>query len=236
MITITGKATLTYDQPPRILEAASIVGQKEGDGPLSHLFDCIEPDPKFGKNTWEEAESELQLRTARKVLEKSGMTEEQIRYLFAGDLLAQGIATSYGIMELQIPLFGLYGACSTCGESLGLASITVAGGAADCVMALTSSHFASAEKEFRFPLEYAGQRPLSTTWTVTGSGAFIIAAEEHPCSTQAHCCISGITTGKVVDYGIKDSMHMGAAMAPAAADHHRRSRKYRTDHTQRSPV
>lgn len=160
MITITGKATLTYDQPPRILEAASIVGQKEGDGPLSHLFDCIEPDPKFGKNTWEEAESELQLRTARKVLEKSGMTEEQIRYLFAGDLLAQGIATSYGIMELQIPLFGLYGACSTCGESLGLASITVAGGAADCVMALTSSHFASAEKEFRFPLEYAGQRPL----------------------------------------------------------------------------
>lgn len=168
MIRITGKATLTYDQPPRILEAASIVGQKEGDGPLSHLFDCIEPDPKFGKNTWEEAESELQLRTARKVLEKSGMTEEQIRYLFAGDLLAQGIATSYGIMELQIPLFGLYGACSTCGESLGLASITVAGGAADCVMALTSSHFASAEKEFRFPLEYAGQRPLSTTWTVTG--------------------------------------------------------------------
>ena len=216
MITITGKATLTYDQPPRILEAASIVGQKEGDGPLSHLFDCIEPDPKFGKNTWEEAESELQLRTARKVLEKSGMTEEQIRYLFAGDLLAQGIATSYGIMELQIPLFGLYGACSTCGESLGLASITVAGGAADCVMALTSSHFASAEKEFRFPLEYAGQRPLSTTWTVTGSGAFVIAAEEHPCAAQAHCCISGITTGKVVDYGIKDSMHMGAAMAPAA--------------------
>lgn len=218
MITITGKATLTYDQPPRILEAASIVGQKEGDGPLSHLFDCIEPDPKFGKNTWEEAESELQLRTARKVLEKSGMTEEQIRYLFAGDLLAQGIATSYGIMELQIPLFGLYGACSTCGESLGLASITVAGGAADCVMALTSSHFASAEKEFRFPLEYAGQRPLSTTWTVTGSGAFVIAAEKHPCAAQAHCCISGITTGKVVDYGIKDSMHMGAAMAPAAAD------------------
>ena len=85
-------------------------------------------------------------------------------------------------------------------------------------MALTSSHFASAEKEFRFPLEYAGQRPLSTTWTVTGSGAFVIAAEEHPCATQAHCCISGITTGKVVDYGIKDSMHMGAAMAPAAAD------------------
>lgn len=109
------------------MEAASIVGKKEGDGPLGHLFDCIEEDPKFGKNTWEEAESELQLRTARKVIEKSGIQEEQIRYLFAGDLLAQGIATSYGIMELQIPLFGLYGACSTCGESLALASMAING-------------------------------------------------------------------------------------------------------------
>ena len=178
MITITGKATLTYDQPPRILEAASIVGQKEGDGPLSHLFDCIEPDPKFGKNTWEEAESELQLRTARKVLEKSGMTEEQIRYLFAGDLLAQGIATSYGIMELQIPLFGLYGACSTCGESLGLASITVAGGAADCVMALTSSHFASAGT----PLFHSGSLLYQRYYHRKSSGLWYQRFHAHGCS------------------------------------------------------
>ena len=213
-----GRASVSFGEPPRIIGAASIVGSKEGDGPLGHLFDVIEPDPRFGKNTWEEAESELQLLTARKAMEKAGMNEEQIRYLFAGDLLAQGIATSYGIMELQIPLFGLYGACSTCGESLSLASMSVNAGCAECVMALTSSHFASAEKEFRFPLEYAGQRPLSTTWTVTGSGAFVLAAAGSSYAEGASVCITGITTGKVVDYGVKDSMHMGAAMAPAAAD------------------
>ena len=213
-----GRASVSFGEPPRIIGAASIVGSKEGDGPLGHLFDVIEPDPRFGKNTWEEAESELQLLTARKAMEKAGMNEEQIRYLFAGDLLAQGIATSYGIMELQIPLFGLYGACSTCGESLSLASMSVNAGCAECVMALTSSHFASAEKEFRFPLEYAGQRPLSTTWTVTGSGAFVLAAAGGSYAKGASVCITGITTGKVVDYGVKDSMHMGAAMAPAAAD------------------
>ncbi len=213
-----GRASVSFGEPPRIIAAASIVGSKEGDGPLGHLFDVIEPDPKFGKNTWEEAESELQLLTARKAMEKAGMNEEQIRYLFAGDLLAQGIATSYGIMELQIPLFGLYGACSTCGESLSLASMAVNAGYAECAMALTSSHFASAEKEFRFPLEYAGQRPLSTTWTVTGSGAFVLAAAGCAAAENASVCIRGITTGKVVDYGVKDSMHMGAAMAPAAAD------------------
>lgn len=218
MTQIMGRQSLSYHHPPRIIGAASIVGSKEGDGPLGHLFDKIEKDPKFGKNTWEEAESELQLRTAKKAMEKAGVNEEQVRYLFAGDLLAQGIATSYGIMELGIPLFGLYGACSTCGESLGLSSMAVNAGYADCAMALTSSHFASAEKEFRFPLEYAGQRPLSTTWTVTGSGAFVLAACDSPMAANASVCIGGITTGKVVDYGVKDSMHMGAAMAPAAAD------------------
>ena len=213
-----GRASLAYEHHPRIISAASVVGKKEGDGPLGHLFDKISTDPKFGKNTWEEAESEMQLQAAGKAMEKAGMNEEQVRYLFAGDLLAQGIATSYGIMELQIPLFGLYGACSTCGESLSLASMAVNAGYADCAMALTSSHFASAEKEFRFPLEYAGQRPLSTTWTVTGSGAFVLAAAHTPMAECANICITGITTGKIVDYGVKDSMHMGAAMAPAAAD------------------
>ena len=218
MTQMAGRSSLLFERPPYIMEAASIVGKKEGDGPLGHLFDYIEEDPKFGKNTWEEAESELQLRTARKVMEKSGIQEEQIRYLFAGDLLAQGIATSYGIMELQIPLFGLYGACSTCGESLGLASMAINGGYADYALALTSSHFASAEKEFRFPLDYAGQRPLSTTWTVTGSGAFLLSSHLTGIPGKPCVQITGITTGRIVDYGVKDSMHMGAAMAPAAAD------------------
>lgn len=218
MTQMAGRSTLLFENPPYLTAAASIVGKKEGDGPLGYLFDVIEEDPTFGKNTWEEAESELQLRTARKVLEKSNLTEEQIRYLFAGDLLAQGIATSYGIMELQIPLFGLYGACSTCGESLGLAAVTVSSGCADHVMALTSSHFASAEKEFRFPLDYAGQRPLSTTWTVTGAGAFLLSSQAPTGHSNNTVQITGITTGRIVDYGVKDSMHMGAAMAPAAAD------------------
>lgn len=128
MTQIKGRASLAYKNPPRIIGEASIVGSKEGEGPLGALFDQVEADPKFGKDTWEEAESELQLQTAQKAMEKTGMNEEQIRYLFAGDLLAQGIATSYGIMELQIPLFGLYGACSTCGESLSLASMAVNAG------------------------------------------------------------------------------------------------------------
>jgi stage V sporulation protein AD len=213
-----GRASIEFERPPYIIGEAAIVGSKEGDGPLGHLFDRIEEDPSFGKNTWEEAESELQLQTARKAMEKAGMNEEQVRYLFDGDLLAQGIATSYGIMELQIPLFGLYGACSTSGESLGLCAMAVNAGYANCAMALTSSHFASAEKEFRFPLEYAGQRPLSTTWTVTGAGAFILADSSRSVVKTSAVRVAGITTGKIVDYGVKDSMHMGAAMAPAAAD------------------
>ncbi len=143
-----------------------------------------------------------------------------IRYLFAGDLLGQTIATSFGLMEFQIPMFGLYGACSTCGEALSLAAMNVAAGYADAVAAVTSSHFASAEKQFRFPLEYANQRPKSATWTVTGSGAFLLASKEQSESWKLKplAQITGVTTGKILDYGIKDSMNMGAAMAPAACD------------------
>ena len=131
---------------------------------------------------------------------------------FSGDLLGQTIATSFGLMDYQVPLFGLYGACSTCGEALSLGAMCVAAGYADHVVAMTSSHFASAEKQFRFPLEYANQRPLSATWTVTGSAAFVLGKK------RSKARITGVTTGKIVDYGIRDSMNMGAAMAPAAAD------------------
>ena len=208
---IKGKQSIAFKKPPYILSAASIVGQKEGDGPLGKYFDKIETDPQLGKDTWEEAESELQKQAAMMALQKAGLTQQDIRYLFSGDLLGQIIASSFGMLELQIPMFGLYGACSTAGESLSLAAMTVAAGYAGHCLAVTSSHFASAEKQFRYPLEYASQRPLSTTWTVTGSGAFIV-------STKGTVKITGITTGKMMDYGIKDSMNMGAAMAPAAAD------------------
>lgn len=209
---IMGKQSIQLDQAPYLVSAASVVGQKEGEGPLGSLFDKIESDPMVGAKTWEEAESMLQQKAANLVLEKASVEPWQVRYLFAGDLLGQLIATSFGVEDLQIPLFGLYGACSTCGEALALGAMTVSAGYADYVMALTSSHFASAEKQFRFPLEYANQRPLCASWTVTGSGAFLLGKK------GGKARITGITTGKVVDYGVKDSMNMGACMAPAAAD------------------
>lgn len=148
-------------------------------------------------------------------IKKADKKKEEIRYIFAGDLLGQLIATTFGIKDLDIPVFGLYGACSTCGEGLSLASMTVAAGYADCVVAATSSHFGSAEKQFRFPLEYGNQRPLSATWTVTGSGAFVVGKAE---PEEGAIQITGVTTGRIVDYGVKDSFNMGACMAPAAAD------------------
>ena len=207
-----GRQSLAFDREVYIGGSSSIVGQKEGEGPFGDFFDKVVEDPLFGKDTWEEAESELQTEAVKKVLEKTNFDKSKIRYVFAGDLLGQAIATSFGLMEFDIPLFGLYGACSTSGESLMLSAMTVAAGYADHVLAVTSSHFASAEKQFRFPLEYGNQRPLSATWTVTGSGAFLVGTE------KSKVKISGVTTGKIMDYGVKDSMNMGACMAPAACD------------------
>ena len=207
-----GTQSIQFDQAPYIQASASIVGTKEGEGPLGELFDVIGADDKFGEDTWEEAESTLQKEAVMLAVGKADLGKEDIRYIFGGDLLGQNIATTFGLMELNIPLFGLYGACSTAGESLALAAMAVAGGYGENILAVTSSHFASAEKQFRFPLEYANQRPLSASWTVTGSGAFVLGRK------KSHVQITGVTIGKVVDYGIKDSMNMGAAMAPAACD------------------
>ena len=207
-----GKQSLQFEHPPYILGSASVVGKKEGDGPLGNLFDAVCEDDKFGENTWEESESRMQKEAALLAIGKAGLEVKDIRYAFAGDLLGQTIATSFGLMELELPLFGLYGACSTSGESMMLGAMCVAAGYAEQVLTMTSSHFASAEKQFRFPLGYGSQRPQSATWTVTGSGAFILGKK------HAHARITGVTTGKIVDYGIRDSMNMGAAMAPAACD------------------
>ena len=247
-----GKQSLAFSQAPFILESGSVVGTKEGQGPLGHKFDLIGEEDHFAQEKWEQAESILQKKALMIAMEKSKIREDQIRYLFAGDLLGQTIATSFGLLDFKVPLFGVYGACSTAGESISLASMAVAAGYADLAAAVTSSHFASAEKQFRFPLEYANQRPLCSTWTVTGSGAFLICSKEFlrqqminqknmdwadamfdsVCNGETgalnrkkggffrerQVAIAGITTGIIVDYGIKDSMNMGAAMAPAAAD------------------
>ncbi|OKZ67566.1 MAG: stage V sporulation protein AD [Clostridiales bacterium 41_12_two_minus] len=207
-----GLQSLSFQKPPYILASGNVVGKKEGEGPLGKEFDVICEDDKFGADNWEDAESTLQKDAVALALGKAGLEAKDIRYIFAGDLLGQNIATSFGLMDYEIPLFGLYGACSTAGESMALGAMCVAAGYAKNVLTLTSSHFASAEKQFRYPLEYANQRPVSATWTVTGSGAFLLSGK------RGNVRVSGITTGKIVDMGVKDSMNMGAAMAPAAAD------------------
>lgn len=219
---IMGKQSIQFSNPPIILAGASVVGKKEGEGPLASFFDQVEEDPMFGGQSWEDAESRLMRRAADLVLQKANLKQEDIRYLVGGDLLGQLIATSYGIGDLQIPLFGIYGACSTMGESMALGSILIDGGFADKVIAITSSHFAGAEKQFRFPLGYGNQRPLAATWTVTGSGAVILAnsnatpKEANNINPNVPIKIKGVTIGKIVDFGLKDTMNMGACMAPAA--------------------
>lgn len=194
------------------MSSASVVGKKEREGPLGKHFDLYDPENLFGEKTWEEAEGVMQKHACRLALEKLDYAPEKVRYLFGGDLLRQGIATSMGIESLQIPFFGLFGACSTSGEALALAAMSVAAGYGEHMLAVTSSHFGTAEKEFRFPLSYANQRPLSSHWTVTGSGAFLVG------NKRSEVRIPEITVGKIVDYGFKDSQNMGACMAPAAAD------------------
>lgn len=216
-----GKASVLFENPPLILAAASVVGKKEGEGPLGEYFDRVEIDPMLGKKTWEQAESELQTRTTSLVIEKSGLKKEDIRYYFGGDLLAQLIATSFGVMDMEFPMFGIYGACSTMGEAMGLGSMVVDGGFADHIVVTASSHFASAEKQFRFPLEYGNQRPYSATWTVTGCGSVVISSNtgnKRIKGKKPLAKITGMTTGKIVDMQFKDSMNMGAAMAMAAMD------------------
>lgn len=209
-----GLQSIKFTQAPYIYEGACAVGKKESEGPLGNLFDKCFEDEMMGLDSWEAAESFLQKTAVDILFEKSNLTPKDIKYFFAGDLLSQLIATSFGIMEYNIPLFGLYGACSTFGEAMSLGAMCVAGGYADKVISLASSHFASAEKQFRFPLAYGNQRPLAATFTVTGCGAVVVSRTKGNHNVR----ITGITTGKIVDYGVKDSMNMGACMAPAAAD------------------
>jgi len=216
---MVGKQSVIFTNPPIILAGSSVAGKKEGEGPLGSFFDQIEEDPMFGGKSWEDAESCMIKRAAELAIEKAGLKKEDIRYMVGGDLLGQLIATSFGIVDLEIPIFGVYGACSTMGESMALGAILVDGGYADTVLTFTSSHFAGAEKQFRFPLAYGSQRPLAATWTVTGSGAVVIGkcnASIKPEQQGTVIKIKGITVGKIIDYGIKDSMNMGASMAPAA--------------------
>lgn len=206
-----GLSTFKYNLCPSVLSFASVVGKKEGEGPLGECFDVIEKDPYFGQKTWESAETALFKEAVTRALEKGGFQNRDIDVLTAGDLLNQCTATGYGARGLAIPYLGLYGACSTMAESLFVASMLILSGA-NRVCAGTSSHFCGSEKQFRFPLEYGSQRPPSSQWTVTGSGAVVLGREgPGPYITAA-------TVGKVIDAGINDANNMGSAMAPAFCD------------------
>ena len=157
---LIGKQSIAFEDAPYIVSHASVAGKKEGEGPLGQLFDLVEETNLFGQNTWEEAESEMQKEACLLAMEKAKIRPADVHHMFGGDLLRQGIATSMGLEALEIPLFGLFGACSTSGEAIALSAMSVAAGYGDRVMAVTSSHFATAEKEFRFPLAYANHRPL----------------------------------------------------------------------------
>mgnify|MGYP005772539283 FL=1 len=206
-----GKQTIKFNNPPTIVDCASIVGPKEAKGPLSKYFDQTLDDEFWGEKTWEKAESKIIKETVNTVISKSGIPSTQIDCMFAGDLLNQCISSSFGLRELGIPFFGVFGACSTFVESLSLGAIC-AESFANNVLCATSSHFCSAEKQFRFPLELGNQRPPTSQWTVTGAGSAILSKNGNG------PYITHITPGKIIDFGIKDGNNMGAAMAPSFAD------------------
>jgi len=206
-------------RPVYLLSAGSVTGQKEKRGPLGRRFD-LSGDDRFGKETWEKAESEMQRLAVGIALRKSGFREEEIDAMFAGDLVNQCTSSSYGLLSYRIPFLGLFGACSTCAEGLLMSAIALGSGF-DRVLAVTSSHYCSAERQFRFPLEYGGQRAPTAQWTVTGAGAFVLSAAERDlvrCEMPFVPVIGEVMPGCIVDRGITDANNMGAAMAPAAAD------------------
>ncbi len=206
-----GKRTILLENPPCVLGYGSVVGKKEHEGPLSAEFDSYTTDSFFGEKTFEKAESKLQKTALKTALRKADCKPDDIDNIFAGDLLNQCIGSSFSLREFGIPFIGLYGACSTMALSVGLASLFVESGAAEKTAAVTSSHFCSAERQYRFPLNYGCQRTPTAQWTVTGSGAMVLGKAEKGVSIHA------VTFGEIEDLGIKDANNMGAAMAPAAA-------------------
>ena len=205
-----GRQSFVPPIQPIITTWASVAGKKESEGPLKSYYDLKFDDNHIGEQTWEQAEKKMQQLALKTLLEKADIPNDQIDLVFSGDLLNQCIGSSFTLRNQNIPHLGLYGACSTMAESLLLASLVVGSGYADRVVAMTSSHFASSERQYRFPLAYGGQRPPFTQWTVTGAGAALV------CGEGAGPKIDGCTVGTVTDLGITDANNMGAAMAPAA--------------------
>ena len=207
-----GENTLVFRNEPRIVGTASVVGPKEGEGPMGNTFDMVLPDARFGEDSYEQAEHKIFQEACRLALKKANIPPSQVQALLGGDLLNQIMAASLSARELRIPFLGLYGACSTMAESLLIGSILVDGGYCAPVVCAAGSHFCTAERQYRFPLEYASQRTPTAQWTVTGSGACVLNTQG-----DATAKITMATIGRVVDMGVTDANNMGAAMAPAAA-------------------
>ena len=207
-----GKGTVIFDKKPSVLSFAAVVGEKEGKGPYGQCFDEVEKDAYFGQETWEKAESENLRRSVAHTLKKGGFQAKDIDFAISGDLLNQCISSGYALRSLEIPFFGVYGACSTMAESMALGSLIIGGGGGKRILCATSSNFCSAEKQFRTPLEYGGQRTPNAQWTVTGSGSVVLGEEGKGPYIEA------VTCGKIVDMGVTDIGNMGAAMAPAFVD------------------
>lgn len=205
-----GNQSYILDNPVTISNTASIVGKKESDGPLAKYFDVCLDDEFYGEKTWEKAEAKMIKTAVENVIRKANLSVSDIDFLLAGDLLNQCISSSFGIRDFEIPYFGIFGACSTFVEGLAIGSMLIDGGAGNHAIAATSSHFCSAEKQFRFPLELGNQRPQTSQWTVTGGAAAVLSKD------GSGPYITGVTIGKIVDRGIKDANNMGSAMAPAA--------------------
>ncbi len=212
MLKKTGN-TIKFNTPVNVLATASVVGPKEGEGPLKDYFDVILEDMLSGENTWEKAESVVAKQSFELAIKKANVANSDIDYILSGDLLNQSMSSNFGIRDLQIPFFGVFGACSTMGEALSLGAALIDGEFAENVLVGASSHFCAAEKQFRFPLELGTQRPLTASWTVTGNGSAILTK-----GTGTGISITHATTGKIIDMGVTDSNNMGAAMAPAAVD------------------
>jgi stage V sporulation protein AD len=205
-----GRRTVRLEHPPVLSGWAAVVGKKEGEGPLKNGFDQILEDSYFGEQSWEKAESRLLRQSFTLACDKAGCPPSELDYILSGDLLNQCISSAFAMRESAVPYFGLYGACSTMAEGLSLGAMLIDGGFAGRLCAVTGSHFCSAERQYRFPLEYGGVRPPSAQWTVTGAGAVILAKNGRGPR------ITHVTTGVITDAGIDDPNNMGAAMAPAA--------------------
>ena len=205
------KGKIIFSKPPKIISTYSCVGSEEGKGPLGKWFSYCSEDNRFGKDSWEKSESEMQRLTLYGAMQKAKITDTDVDILLAGDLLNQCVGSSFGLLEYDIPYVGLYGACSTCALGLALGASLYSGGIAKTVGAVTSSHYCSSERQFRFPLEYGGQRTPTSQWTVTGAGAFILGDTGKVKITEA---VFGVSK----DMGIKDINNMGAAMAPSCAE------------------